>query len=197
MEGHLKEQDIELLVLTPEKLRCDLKQRMEAHLSECVHCKEISTFLRAFYSEFENASPSKDHRVEELLMRLQNREQVFDLVPYRFMPDPFEYGERAMTVLAAKSEIRNHYRYSEVCTLVSKDENALVKILKDGESTSYKLFLVTSDLLPGTQATIRFPLLGLSKTLTFDLPRVDFELPANIPEVDWTTIVAELRFSQQ
>ena len=77
MEDHLKEQDIELLVLTPEKLRSDLKLRMEAHLSGCVHCNEIATFLRAFYSEFENATPSKDHRVEELLMRLQNREQVF------------------------------------------------------------------------------------------------------------------------
>ncbi len=197
MEQHPKEEDIDLFVLAPDKLDRERRKDIEFHLSGCGLCSEMASFFRDFYAELGKHTLQDNSHVEEFLSRLKHQEPVIDLFPHRFMPNPAEFGDHVMTVLAAKSETKDLYRFSSVCTLVSKDENTLVRILKDNGNQGYKLFLITKDPVPELKATVRFPVLGLSISLQPDSPQTDFKLPANIQEVDWTTIVAELRFSQE
>jgi hypothetical protein len=197
MERHLQEREIDLLLLAPEKIEPSLRKELELHLSACRECGEMASFLRDIYEELKSHASETDNRVEEFVSRLQARERVIELTPFRFVPDPTAFGDRMVTVLAAQSDPKNEYQYSSVCTLVSTDERALVRILKDNDHQRYRLFLMARDRPPSSRATVRFPVMGFSVSLEPDSTQADIDLPSEIREVDWTSIVAELRFSQE
>jgi hypothetical protein len=196
VERHLQEREIDLLLLAPEGLDPDRRKEFELHLSACAECRELVSFLRDIYEELKSHADATNNQVEEFISRLRDRERVIKLTPFRFIPDPAEFGDRVMTVLAAQSEWKNEYQYSSVCTLVSKDERALVRILKDNDRQSYRLFLMARDRPASSRATVRFPALGFTVTIQPDSAQADIKLPSEIQEIDWTSIAAELRFSQ-
>ena len=196
MEHHLHEREIDLFLLAPERLDPDQRKEYELHLSHCEECREVASFLRDVYRELQGRASDSNDRVEDFISGLGNRGRVIKLTPFRFVPDPAELGDRVMTVLAAQSEPKNEYQYSTVCTLVSKDERALVRILKDNDRQSYRLFLMARDRPRASRATVHFPVLGLSVTVQPDSTQADLELPSGTREVDWPSVVAELRFSQ-
>jgi hypothetical protein len=196
VEHHLQEREIDLLLLAPEKVDPDRRKEFELHLSACVECRELMLFLRDIYEELKSHAGATNDQVEEFVSRLRDKERVVKLIPFRFIPDAAEFGDRVMTVLAAQSEPKDEYQYSSVCTLISKDERVLVRILKDNNRQSYRLFLVARDRPASSHATIRFPALGFTVTIQPGSAQADIKLPPEIRGIDWTSIAAELRFSQ-
>ncbi len=194
MEHHLHEQDIDIYLLSPERLDPVRKRQMESHLATCSLCSELTSFLDDVYRELRSRSSEKDQRVEKFLTQLAEQAKVIQLVPIRFAPNPSEVGENTMTVLAAKSDARTHYRYSSVSTLASRDEGTLVRILRDEELLRYRLYIITQEPRNASHAIVRFPSLGVEVTVPLDTLQADVHLPAGSPDVDWTTIDAELRF---
>lgn len=193
---HPQEEDIDLFVHAPDSLDVDRRTVIESHLAGCDFCRAMESFFRDFYGVLEKYSGRENSRVEQFLSDLEFRDSIIELFPHRFTPNPAEFGDHVMTVLAAKSEAKNLYRFSSVCTLVSKDEQTLVRILRDNDDEDYRLYLIKDDRVPDLKATVRFPALGISISVQPGSPQTEFKLPANIRDVDWTTIVAELRFSQ-
>lgn len=194
MEHHLHEQDIDLYLLNPDRLDPVRKRQMESHLATCSLCSELTSFLDDVYRELRNRSSEKDQRVEQFLAHLAEQAKVIELVPLRFAPHPSEFSQNTVTVLAAKSDVRTHYRYSSVCTLASRDEGTLVRILRDEEQLRYRLYLITQERRHASHAIVRFPSLGVDVTVPLDTLQADVHLPTGSPDVDWTTIDAELRF---
>jgi hypothetical protein len=195
MGNHIQEFDIELTILEPGKVSDSRRNEIAHHLRECSACREIAVMLQSFYSEL-NTETTESPRVEEFLESLTGKPVIIQLHPYQFSPDPSEFGEHVMTVLAAKSETVSNYRYSAVCTLVSRDENTLVRILKDNEALVYRLFLILRRRQPSQRISVRFPTLDLEIPIDPDSLQADIRLPANRGTVDWTNIVAELIFCQ-
>jgi hypothetical protein len=194
MESHLQENDIESFVLSPQKLGPGRHKQIEDHLANCVQCNAVASLLRSFYSELED-QPKKLQKVEEFLSGLRSLPALVDLQPYQYTPDPDEFGEHVMTVLAAKSESPNNYKYSSICTLVSRDEQMVVRVLKDNDTQLYRVFLITKRGMPFLNATIRFPALNLTLSFSSDTRQAEFSLPPTQYGIDWTNIVAELRIS--
>ncbi len=196
MDGHLEEQDIDLLILSPEKLTAERRQLLEQHLAKCSLCSEMAAFLRSFYAELGKHTLESQSRVEQFLADLKQRNSVVQLFPYQFTPTA-EVGGRVTTVLAAKSDTKPPYRYSSVCTLASRDEKIVVRILRDEESRKYRLYLVSSSFEPDVRAIIHFPALDINVSVRAEFPQTEFHLPADTGEVDWTNVVAELRFTHE
>ncbi len=196
MEGHLEEQDIDLLILSPEKLAPERRQLLESHLAECSLCSEMAAFLRSFYDELGKHTLESQDRVEQFLADLKHRRSVVQLFPYQFVPTT-EVGGQLATVLAAKSDPKPSYRYSSVCTLASRDEKTVVRILRDEESRNYRLFLLSSGFEPDLRAIIHFPALDINVSVRPESPQAEFHLPASTQHVDWSSIVAELRFTHE
>lgn len=194
MQQHPPENDIELFVLAPQELVPNRRAQITAHLNSCQQCKDTVALLRSFYSELKEL-PATSQNVEKFLDSLLPRPTILELQPYRYSPDPAEFGQHVLTVLAAKSETGREYRYSSVCTLVSRDERALVRILKDTEMDNYRIFLITRRGAETRNATIRFPALELSISLDSESHQAVFHLPSTQAAIDWSNIVAELRLA--
>jgi hypothetical protein len=194
MGNHLRENDIELFVLSPLGLDAGRHKQMADHLANCDQCNAVASLLRSFYSELED-EPWKLQNVEEFLSALLPPPSVYALHPYRYTPDPAEFGEHIMTVLAAKSESPNRYQYSSMCTLISRDEQIVVRVLKDNDTKIYKVFMITRRGMSILNATIRFPALNLTISISSDTRQAEFSLSPTQSGIDWTNIVAELRVS--
>ena len=191
---HPTENEIELFLLTPEALTTEKRQQIDTHLSSCPQCRAATTLLRSFHSEFKKqygTPPAVVKFVDELLIR----SKIVELHPYRYSPDPAEFGQHVLTVLAAKSESEADYRYSSVCTLVSRDEQTLVRILKDTRMNNYRIFLIASRGSDMLGVTIRFPALDMSVPVDAETQQAVFSLPETHAAIDWTNIVAELHYA--
>ncbi len=196
MEYHLQERDIDALLLAPERLEADQRKEFERHLATCSACRELMTFLHDAYDELHRHSTETERRVEEFVDRLRKQERIIELIPFRFVPDPAEFGEGTITVMAAHTGQQTDYKYSAVSTLISRDERSLVRILRDNELDRYRVFLTANDRPPRSRATIHFPGLGFGVTLAAEESQADLVLPPGLHDLDWTAIAAELRFSQ-
>ena len=194
MQNHPSENDVELFVQTPDILNSTSRAQIEGHVSSCPSCQAIVTLLQSFYAEWKELSRPQV-KTEQFLDHLLARPRVVQLHAYRYSPDPAQFRQHVMTVLAAKSEGDNNYRYSAVCTLVSQDEETVVRILKDDEMDNYKVFLITKQGVHAPNATVRFPALGLSVMLDPESLQAVFSLPSAQSTVDWSNIVAELRIA--
>jgi hypothetical protein len=194
MESHLQENDIESFVLSPQKFGPGRRKEIVDHLANCAQCNAVASLLRSFYSELEDR-PKRLRKVDEFVTGLLGQPAIIELQPFRFTPDPDEFGEHVMTVLAAKSESPSNYKYSSICTLVSRDEQILVRVLKDNDTQTYRVFLITKRGMPMLNATIRFPALNLTISVSSDTRQAEFSLPPTQSGIDWTNIVAELRLS--
>ncbi len=193
MEGHPTEHELELIFIAPGKIDVDLRTQIEDHLQHCDLCWESASLLKSFHDELRQSPQSLAH-VEEFLGRIIFSPKIVELRPYRYVPDAAEFGEHAMTVLAAKSEAPREYRYSTVCTLLSRNEDTLVRILKDLQTDKYRIYLITRT--PGhAAATVRFPSFDLDVPINPETLQAEFSLPANASGIDWMNIIAELRFS--
>ncbi|HEY6950857.1 MAG TPA: hypothetical protein VI758_00540 [Bacteroidota bacterium] len=191
MDNHPRENAIELFLRSPQSLEADQRLLIERHLDLCPQCLDSLNLLRSFYAEFDRQI-AEDASLKQFADRITNQPAVFELHPYRYTPNPAQFGEHVMTVLAAKSEGHDEYRFSSICTLVSHDERAVVRILKDNETSHYRLYLITDREHQFSEATIKFPL--FDRSLVFDSKnhQTEFSLPA-AEAVDWTSVVAELR----
>lgn len=194
MHIHPLERDIELFLEAPEELASEERAQIEAHLSSCLQCRDIAALLRSFHAELKQLRGTNP-KVEQFLDGLLAQTTIIELRPYRYSPDPAEFGQHILTVLAAKSETGSDYRYSSVCTLMSRDEQILVRILKDQEMENYRIFLITKQGEHSPNATIRFPAFELSISLDPESQQAVFTLPSMQTAVDWSNIVAELRIA--
>ena len=194
MNRHPAENELELIFLAPDKVDAAMRREIEGHLEHCDPCRESAALLESFHAELKN-SPQSVQNVEDFLKRFESRAKIVELFPYRFVPDATEFGENVMTVLAAKSETTSEYRYSTVCTLVSRNEESLVRILKDHDTEKYRVYLITKHREQIQHALVHFPSLQIDVAINPETQQAEFSLPANRPGIDWMNIVAELRFS--
>lgn len=194
MLNHPPENDLELLATTPERLSAVRRTELEGHISSCSSCNDIVLLLQSFHREL-TAGDTSRRKAELLLDRLFQHPNVIHLRAYRYTPDPSQFGRNVMTVLAAKSEGGPQYRYSSICTLVSHDEQTVVRILKDNDNNSYKAFLISKEGEQPTVALIRFPALDLNVVLEPSTHQASFSLPAAHRNIDWSNVVAELRLA--
>jgi hypothetical protein len=193
VKQHPTEDELELILLAPGDVDVDVRNEIEDHLRRCDTCRDSASLLRSFHNEM-HKSPQSLPAVEELVSRLTVSSRVIALHPYRYVPDATEFGTNTMIVLAAKSEAKKEYRYSAVCTLLSRNEETLVRILKDHQTDTYRIYLITKNR-DRSNAIIRFPSLDLDVSINGDTQQAEFSLPIDRTGIDWTTIVAELHFS--
>ncbi len=193
MKGHPTEHLIESILLAPADVESGLRREIEDHVERCSLCSETALLLKNFHTQLRHSSQASPE-VEEFLRRISPAPLTVDLQPYRFVPDATEFGEHAMSVLAAKSEAAKEYRYTPVCTLLSRNEETLVRILKDCQTDTYRVYVITKTR-KSLNATLRFPSLDLVVSVNPETQQGQFSLPARQPGIDWTNIVAELRFS--
>jgi len=75
--GHLTEQEVILLLLSPEQLSTQQREAFESHLASCKYCEEHHRNMREFYADVElrlEQSPSaKDEELAEKLLERRAR----------------------------------------------------------------------------------------------------------------------------
>jgi len=192
--NHVAEHLIEFYVRHPEELDAITQQSVAGHVEACSACRSIAEFLRPFYAELETLDGKVSPQWEAWLAEHFPRAHVIPLHPFR--PEPEEscaYSANAVVLAAMTRRSRSSgTRFQTVATLASRQQDVLLRILRDNESDTYRLYVLSHDPRQRRHAVISFPDLPL-EVATDENGQARFQLAGDMASRKWESLNSILR----
>ena len=190
--SHIAEHLIEAYVRHPDDLNSAAHQSIVRHLEECNTCRSIAEYLRTFYGELDTLGDKVSPQVEKWIAGHFPRARVIPLYPFRPEPNASFARNAHVVVLAAMTHASPAPRFQTVATLASAQKDVLLRLLRDNETDSYRLYILSDDPCQRKHAVVSFPDLAL-EVVTDDKGQAQFQLSDDKAPKSWDSLPSVLR----
>ncbi len=188
----IKEQNIELFVLSPGTIDDLERQALEAHLSGCPSCRSVEQYLRSFYEDLQNTPVALSSLLEAFARKVSLPANAMPLHPYKHQLKPGIVDSHYVTVLAAQSPSSSAFRFQPVAVLISDDQNIILRVLRDAEKNAFSIYVLASEPAMRNKVVVSFPDLYADVT-TDEFGKAELKLAEDLIPKDWRAIEAYIR----
>lgn len=156
---HPSETELERYLNNTRSLEVAQRNYIEEHIRNCEECATLLEWLRDINDLVQQQYESFSSHLTHPAGKLEKKKPVrIPLYPYT-VGKPEANNEFRPLLLAADHPAGSH-GYRSVATMISSEEECLVRILKNENADNYRIFILADDKFYSSKGMLSFPALG-------------------------------------